>query len=144
MLRLNHPLKRLTKVLDIYYRTLVNQGKTEHIDRAIRNTQQMLIQEGNLCKEQWWQKQLQKVELADKSNQKFWRRIRILSGKKKLPTPPLNYKENNIEKHAKTDRDKTELFTNFLCLFLCLFVCCLFRENKKLQSHSHCNIQLDI
>ena len=44
--------KHLTRVLDRYYRVLVNQGKTEHIDRAIRNTQQMLIQEGNLCKEQ--------------------------------------------------------------------------------------------
>ena len=25
----------------------------------------------------------------------------------------------------------------------CLFVCCLFRENTKLQSHTHCDMQLD-
>ena len=74
----------------------------------------MLVQEGNLCKEIWWQEQLQKVELAAKSNQKFWRRVKLLSGKKRLPTPPLKYKENNIEKHAKTDREKTELFTKIL------------------------------
>ena len=27
--------------------------------------------------------------------------------------------------------------------FVCLFVCCLFRENKKLQCHTHCDMKLD-
>ena len=74
----------------------------------------MLIQEGNVCKQQWWQQQIEKVELAAKSNTKFWRRIKLLSGKKSCSTPPLKYKENNIDKTAKTDEEKTTLFTKNL------------------------------
>ena len=106
--------KRLTKILDRYYQMLVTNGKNEHLDRSIRNTQLMLVQEGNECKQLWWQQQIEKVELAAKCNTKFWRRIKLLSGKKSCATPPLKYKENNIDKTAKTDEEKTNLFTKTL------------------------------
>ena len=74
----------------------------------------MLIQEGNVCKELWWHQQLEKVEISAKSNKKFWRKIKTLSGKKRLPTPTLRYKENNMDRIAKTDIEKNELFTKIL------------------------------
>ena len=74
----------------------------------------MLIQEGNVCKEIWWQNQIEKVEKAAKCNTKFWRNIHHLSGKKKASTPPLKYKENNIEKTAREDHEKGKVFTQLL------------------------------
>ena len=106
--------KRLTKILDRYHTALTQNQRTEHLDRVIRNTQLMLIQEGNVCKEIWWHQQLEKVEISAKSNKKFWRKIRTLSGKKRLPTPTLRYQENNINKTAKTDIEKNEIFTKIL------------------------------
>ena len=57
----------------------------------------------------WWEEQLQKVEAAAKDNNRFWKRIDRLMGKKRQPTPNLKYKENGIEKIAKTDEEKTEV-----------------------------------
>ena len=39
--------RRLTKILQKYSDKLQTTGKTEHLERVIRNTQLMLIQEGN-------------------------------------------------------------------------------------------------
>ncbi|CAL4072281.1 unnamed protein product [Meganyctiphanes norvegica] len=47
--------RRLTKILDRYHQALITNGKTDHLDRTIRNILIILIQEGNVCKEQWWQ-----------------------------------------------------------------------------------------
>ena len=35
-------------------------------------------------------------------------------GKKSINIPPLKYKENNIEKNAKTDEEKANVFTHNL------------------------------
>ena len=113
-LNISTKFKRLTKILDRYHQTMVTTGKTAHLDRTIRNTQLMLVQEGNHCKEQWWQKQIEKIELAAKCNIKFWRQIKTLSGKKRTITPPLKYKENNVDKTAKTDEEKAKIFADNL------------------------------
>ncbi|CAL4099528.1 unnamed protein product, partial [Meganyctiphanes norvegica] len=67
--------RRLTKILDKYHNALITHGKTAHLEKIIRSTQLMLIQEGNVCKEEWWQTQIEKIEMAAKSNIKFWKRI---------------------------------------------------------------------
>ena len=41
----------------------------------------MLIDEGNICKAQWWEEQIQKIEDEARNNKRFWNRIKILSGK---------------------------------------------------------------
>ncbi|CAL4085533.1 unnamed protein product [Meganyctiphanes norvegica] len=106
--------KRLTKILDRYHHALMTNGLTNHLSIAIRNTQLMLIQEGNVCKEEWWQAQIEKVELAAKCNIKFWKRINHLSGRQKTHVPPLKYDLNGTEQTAKTDEEKENLFTNIL------------------------------
>ncbi|CAL4062938.1 unnamed protein product [Meganyctiphanes norvegica] len=106
--------KRLTKILNRYHNALMTNGLTNHLSVAIRNTQLLLIQEGNVCKEEWWQAQLAKVELAAKCNIKFWKRINHLSGRKKAHVPPLKYDLNGTEQTAKTDEEKENLFTNIL------------------------------
>ena len=75
--------KRLSKILDRYYQTLTTTGNSDHLDTSIRNVKLMLIQEGNICKEIWWQNQIEKVEMAAKCNTKFWRHIHHLSGEKR-------------------------------------------------------------
>ena len=106
--------KRLTKILNRYHNALMTNGLTNHLSVAIRNTQLLLIQEGNVCKEEWWQAQLAKVELAAKCNIKFWKRINHLSGRQKAHVPPLKYDLNGTEQTAKTDDEKENLFTNIL------------------------------
>ena len=56
--------KRLTKILSRYHERLMSHGKTQHLERVIRETQLVLIQEGNICKQEWWDHQLKKLELA--------------------------------------------------------------------------------
>ena len=46
-LKTTSKFKRLTKILDIYFRALTRHGKTPHLERAIRNIQLLLIQEGS-------------------------------------------------------------------------------------------------
>ncbi|CAL4058755.1 unnamed protein product, partial [Meganyctiphanes norvegica] len=106
--------RRLTKILTRYHQALMTHGKTDHLDRTIRNTQLMLIQEGNVCKEQWWQAQLEKVELAARCNIKFWKHIKRLSGGSNSHTPILKFMENGSEKIAKTDEQKVNVFTKQL------------------------------
>ena len=108
-LNISTKFKRLTKILDRYHQALIANGKTPYLARTIRNTQLMLIEEGNACKIQWWEKQIEKIELSAKCNIKFWRQIKKLSGKKRTITPPLKYKENNIDKTAKTDEEKANI-----------------------------------
>ena len=90
--------KRLTKILDRYYQTLVRGGKTEQVEKQIRDTQLLLIQEGNYQKNIWWEEQIQKIEIAAKDNNRFWKQIDRLMGEKRQLTPNLKYKENGIEK----------------------------------------------
>ena len=106
--------KRLTKILSRYHEQLLNHGKTQHLERVIRDTELMLIQEGNQCKYEWWEAQLQRVELAAKCNKKFWRRVTCLSGKKKKGIPTLKYNEDGTEKCAKTDEEKVKVFTKLM------------------------------
>ena len=103
--------KRLTKILDKYSQALLRGGLTEHLSKQIREIQLMLIQEGNECKWLWWEEQIMKIEEAAKDNKRFWKQIDRLSGKKRQQTPFLKYKENGIEKIAKTDEEKTEIST---------------------------------
>lgn len=104
--------KRLTKILDNYHRALMIHGKTDHLSRVIRNTQLMLIEEGNHVKYLWWEEQITKCEEAARSNNRFWKRINMLSGKKKPRTPNLKYYEQGVEKIADNDQDKNNVFTN--------------------------------
>ena len=104
--------KRLTKILDNYHRALMTHGKTEYLSRVIRNTQLLLIEEGNHVKYLWWEEQITKCEEAARSNVRFWKRINVLSGKKKPRTPNLKYMEQGIEKTAETDQDKNKVFTD--------------------------------
>ena len=104
--------KRLTKILDKYSKQLLNGGKTEHLDRTIRLTQQLLISEGNLCKAQWWQDQILKVEEASRNNNRFWKRINLLSGKLGKKTSHLKYTKNGVETTTKSDNEKNQVFSN--------------------------------
>ena len=63
--------KRLTKILDNYYQSLVRHGKNEHLEKVIRNIQLALIEEGNICKYNWWLKQIERIELSANCNNKF-------------------------------------------------------------------------
>ena len=103
--------KRLTKVLDRYAHRLLTHGKTEHLDRVIRDTQLLLQQEGNLCKMDWWETQLLKIEQAAKCNKTFWRHVKAVSGGKNRTTCNLIVQENGRNKIAKTDEEKAEVFT---------------------------------
>ena len=85
---------------------------TEHLQAAIRNVQLLLIQEGNEAKYRWWNEQIEKVEEASKNNNKFWKRIDKLSGKKRAPMPTIKYKVNGIDKTARTDTEKVEVLTD--------------------------------
>ena len=67
--------KRMSKVLNKYSQQLRNNGKTPHLSKVIRDTQNLLILEGNQCKMNWW-----KIEHAAKDNKKNWRRISKVSG----------------------------------------------------------------
>ena len=104
--------KRLSKILQRYSDTLQATGKTEHLSRVIRDTQLMLIQEGNQCKFEWWENQITKIEQAAKNNTKFWRQIRLLSGGKRTGIPNLITQENGINMVAKIDTEKTTTLTN--------------------------------
>ena len=84
--------------------------KTEYLSRVIRNTQLLLIEEGNHVKYLWWEEQITKCEEAARSYVRFWKRINVLSGKKKARTPNLKYMEQGIEKTAETDQDKNKVF----------------------------------
>ena len=113
-LRTTAKFKRLTKILSRYHERLMTHGKTIHLERVIRETQLALIQEGNVCKQEWWEHQLQKVELAAKCNKKFWRKVTCLAGKKKKGIPTLKYMQDNTQKTAKTDKEKEQVFTNLI------------------------------
>ena len=113
-LHVTSKFKRLTKVLDRYHQALLTNGMTPHIQRAIRNTQDLLIQEGNNMKFMWWQKQIEKVELAARCNNKFWRTIKYLSGGSKYTIPTLKQHINGTEQKATTDEEKEEVFTRIL------------------------------
>ena len=113
-LRTTAKFKRLMKILNKYYIAMTTRGKTEHLEKNIRDTQLLLIQEGNIMKFQWWERQIEKIELAAKCNKKFWRKIKIQSGKKRTNNTVLKYKENNTEHVAKTDREKETLFTKIM------------------------------
>ena len=104
--------KRLTKKMEKYSEKLRTTGKTEYIERVIRNTQLMLIQEGNQCKREWWENQLTKIEQASKNNAVFWKQVKLVSGGKRAGTPNLVTRENGRNTIAKTDLEKTHTFTN--------------------------------
>ena len=106
--------KRLTKILSRYHERLQAHGKTQHLEKVIRDTQLLLIQEGNQCKYEWWESQLQRVELAARCNKKFWRRVNCLSGKKKKGIPTLKHDQDGTEITANTDEEKEQLFTNIM------------------------------
>ena len=105
--------KRLLKILEKYGERLRVQGKTEHLERVIRDTQLNLIREGNICKMDWWDTQLSKIEAATKNNYKFWKRVKGLIQKKpNVLNTDLTTRENGILTVAKTDKEKVEMFTN--------------------------------
>ena len=54
-IKVTEKFRRLSKILERYSERLQITGKTEHLERAIRDTQQMLIQEGKQCKTEWWE-----------------------------------------------------------------------------------------
>ena len=104
--------KRLSKVLNKYSEQLRNNGRiTEHLQRNIQNIKLALIQEGNQCKYEWWENQIEKIEKAAKYNSKFWRKIKQFTGGKRQETPNLINRVGNINIIAKTDEEKTNMFT---------------------------------
>ena len=46
--------------------------------------------------------------------QKFWRKVTCLAGKKKKGIPTLKYMQDNTQKSAKTDEEKEQVFTNLI------------------------------
>ena len=106
--------KRLSKILDRYSKQLLTTGLTPHLDRVIKETQLRLLQEGNICKLKWWENQISKIEQASSNNSTFWKQIKINKGGSKRHTlPHLITQENGRQVVAKTDKDKTKIFTNF-------------------------------
>ena len=55
-LKTTSKFKRLTRILDIYFRALTRHGKTPHLERSIRHIQSLIVQEGIQCKYEWWQR----------------------------------------------------------------------------------------
>ena len=106
--------KRYSKILNNYYQYLLRQGKNEHLEKVIRNIQLLLIEEGNICKYRWWIKQIERIELSANCNKKFWKRIKCLSGRHRASIPTLKYKENNIDKYARTDNEKEKIFIEII------------------------------
>ena len=90
---------------------MLRHGKNEHLDRVIRNTQIMLIQEGNQCKYEWWETQIDKIEQAAKHNTKFWKHIRMLSVSRRAGVRNLKVREKGNIREAKTEAEKTQSFT---------------------------------
>ena len=103
--------RRLNKILQRYSDMLQTIGKNEHLERAIRNTQLMLIQEGNQCKYEWWERQITKVEYAAKHNIKLWKHIKRLTGGRRAGIGNLRVAENGNIREAKTDLEKVNLLT---------------------------------
>ena len=106
--------RRLSKILDRYNTQLQTTGLTPHLDIVIKETQNRLIQEGNICKLNWWENQITKIEQAANNNITFWKQIKInKGGSKQHNLPHLVIQENGRTKTAKTDKEKTEFFTKF-------------------------------
>ena len=104
--------RRLRKILDRYSKQLVRTGKTPHLERVIRDTQLALIQEGNICKMDWWDLQITKIEAAAKNNKQFWRQIKLNKGGKKRQQTNLEVKINGRNRITKNDKEKVQVFTN--------------------------------
>ena len=104
--------KRLTKILDYYSRQLRIKGKNPYLTTVIRNTQNSLIDEGNVMKYMWWENQLQKIEKASKSNTIFWKQVKLSKGESKPKIPDLIIEnEDGTEGLAKTNQQKIKEFT---------------------------------
>ena len=104
--------KRLTKILDYYARQLRIHGKTPYLTTVIRNTQNALIDEGNVMKYMWWENQLLKIEKASKSNTIFWKQVKLSKGEARPKIPDLIIRnEDGTEGVAKTNQQKINEFT---------------------------------
>ena len=109
---MTNKFKRLTKILDYYARQMRIHGKTPYLTTVIRNTQNSLIDEGNVMKYMWWENQLQKIEKATKSNTAFWKQVKLARGETRPKIPELIIEnEDGSESTAKTNRQKIHEFT---------------------------------